>query len=46
MILIVLKVGFVKRGSRIVVYRDYSKFDPIGFQTDNKSNSVGDNMHA
>ena len=25
----VLKSGFVKRGSKIVIYRDYRKFDPL-----------------
>ena len=29
MIPTVLKSGFVKKGPRIVTYRDYSKFDPI-----------------
>ena len=38
MILTVLKSGFVKRGPRIVTYRDYSKFDPIKFRSDLKSN--------
>ena len=38
MILTVLKSGFVKRGPRIVTYRDYSKFDPINFRSDLKSN--------
>ena len=43
MILTVLKSGFVKRGPRIVVYRYYSKFDPISFQSDIKNNLAGDN---
>ena len=38
MILTVLKSGFVKRGPRFVTYRDYSKFDPINFRSDLKSN--------
>ena len=38
MILTVLKSGFVKRGPRFVTYRDYSKFDPIKFRNDLKSN--------
>ena len=42
MILTVLKSGFVKRGPRIVVYRDYNKFDPICFQFDIKNNLAGD----
>ena len=37
------KNGFVKRGSRIVVYRDCSKFDPISFQSDIKNNLAGNN---
>ena len=42
-ILTVLKSGAVKRGPRIVEYRDYSKFDPVGFESDNKNNIAGDN---
>ena len=38
MILTVLKSGFVKRGPRIVTNRDYSKFDPIKFRSDLRSN--------
>ena len=42
MILTVIKSCFVKRGPRIVVYHDYSKFDPIGLQSDIKNNSTVD----
>ena len=37
MLLTVLKIGFVKRGLRIVTYRDFSKFDPIKFRSDLRS---------
>ena len=43
MILTVLKSGFVKKGPRIVTYRDYSKFDPIKFRSDLQSNLAKDN---
>ena len=38
MILTVLKSGFLKRGPRIMTYRDYSKFDPIKFRNVLRSN--------
>ena len=34
MISTVLKSGFVKRGPKIINYRDYSKFDPLKFRID------------
>ena len=43
MIQTVLKSGFVKKGPRIVTYRDYSKFDPIKFRSDLQSNLAKDN---
>ena len=43
MILTVLKSGFVKKGPRIVTYRDYSKFDPIKFRNDFKRNLAKSN---
>ena len=32
MIVTVLKAGFVKRGPKIVTYRDYSKFSAVDFK--------------
>ena len=32
MIVTVLKGGFIKRGSKIVTYRDYSKFSAVDFK--------------
>ena len=32
MIVTLLKGGFVKRGPRIITYRDYSKFSAVGLQ--------------
>ena len=43
MILTVLKNGFVKKRPRIVTYRDYSKFDPVKFRDDLKSNLAKNN---
>ena len=34
MVSTVLKSGFVKRGPKIINYRDYSKFDPVKFRSD------------
>ena len=38
MILTVLKSAFVKRGPRIIVYRDHCMFDPLALKSDTKSN--------
>ena len=46
MILTVLKSGFVKKGPRIVTYRDYSKFDPIKFRNDLKRNLAKSNAEC
>ena len=34
MIVTVVKSSFIKRGPRIITYRDYSKFDPLRFKED------------
>ena len=34
MIVILVKSSFFKRGPRIIIYRDYRKFDPSKFKED------------
>ena len=35
MILTVLKGGYLKRGARIIEYRDYKKYSTLGFRPNN-----------